>query len=502
MKRRLLFAAAFALIATAAAVAAVLTSSGTARAAYPAPHPTISDFQFIKATTPTQADCAAVGRTCFTPQAIQSAYNVGPLHAAGKDGRGITIAIVDSYGSDTMAHDLHVFDQAFGLQPMCGEEGVTCTAGMPTFSELALNGSPATKSQPGKGTGLENKAAWALEVALDVETSHAIAPMANILLVHSNNAETLGVQGFPNMMKAEDYVVKNHLAQVISQSFASSEDAFGSQASLRNLRYAFEDAAANGVTVLGSSGDDGTTNFTKSPVAAGGSLIPHPAVEWPASDPLVTGVGGTYLCTDPTASANQPRTPFHAPGIGAKCASNGPWAAFDEVAWTFSGGGFSDTFARPDYQSVLPPGSTPIPAATRGVPDIAFQASAATGALVYLSLPPDGTSSNINQTGWYDIGGTSLSCPQWAGLVAIADQINKEKYNQTGLGLINPALYKLAANPAKYAADYFDVASLNANQEDPSIPGYVAGLGWDPVTGLGTPNAADLIPDLVDAAHA
>jgi len=501
MKRSLLVAAFAFVIAAAAALAAVLTSGATTRAAYPVPHPTISDFQFIKATTPTQADCAAVGRTCFTPQAIQSAYNVGPLHAAGKDGRGMTIAIVDSYGSDTMAHDLHVFDQAFGLQPMCGEEGVTCAPGMPTFSELALNGSPATKSQPGNGTGLENKAAWALEVALDVETSHAIAPMANILLVHSNNAETLGVQGFPNMMKAEDFVVKNHLANVISQSFASSEDAFGSKTSLQNLRFAFQDAAANGVTVLGSSGDDGTTNFTKSPVAAGGRLIPHPAVEWPASDPLVTGVGGTYLCTDPTASASRPRTPFHAPGLGAKCASDGPWAAFDEVAWTFSGGGFSDTFARPDYQSVLPAGSTAIPQATRGVPDIALQASAGTGALVFLSLPPDGASSNIKQTGWYDIGGTSLSCPQWAGLVAIADQINKEKYGQTGLGLINPALYKLASDPSKYAADYFDVASLNANQEDPSIPGYVAGQGWDPVTGLGTPNAAKLIPDLVDAAH-
>ena len=77
---------------------------------------------------------------------------------------------------------------------------------------------------------------------------------------------------------------------------------------------------------------------------------------------------------------------------------------------------------------------------------------------MYLSLPPDGNDSNINHTGWYDIGGTSLSCPQWAGLVVIADQINKAKYGQTGLGLINPALYKLATNPASCAADFFDVA--------------------------------------------
>jgi subtilase family serine protease len=296
---------------------------------------------------------------------------------------------------------------------------------------------------------------------------------------------------------------------VISQSFASAEDAFGSSQSLENLRDAFKNAAANGVTVLGSSGDGGTANGLKQPTSKGGNLIPFPTVEWPASDPLVTGVGGTYLCTDPTATTNQPRTTDIKPGIGAKCGSstfNAAGAA--EVAWTFSGGGFSHVFARPDYQAgTLPAGSTPIPASSRGVPDIAFQASAGTGALVYLSLPPDGNGSNIGQTGWYDIGGTSLSCPQWAGLVAIADQIDKAKYGETGLGQINPALYKLAANPAKYAADFFDVAHTaiagvdNSNQGDPSVPGYPATSGWDPVTGLGTPNAALLLPDLVDAAH-
>jgi subtilase family serine protease len=310
-------------------------------------------------------------------------------------------------------------------------------------------------------------------------------------------------------MKAEDYVVSNHLAQVISQSFASAEDAFGSAVSLENLRYAFKNAAANGVTVLGSSGDGGTANASKSPVGLGGSLIPYPTVEWPASDPLVTGVGGTYLCTKPTAATDEPRTTYITPGIGAKCGSarfNAAHAA--EVAWTFSGGGFSHVFSRPSYQAgSLPAGSTAIPASARGVPDIAFQASAGTGALVYLSLPPDGLGSNVNHTGWYDIGGTSLSCPQWAGLVAIADQINKAKYNELGLGLINPALYRLASDPAKYSVDFFDIAHTaiagveNNNQGDPSIPGYPATNGWDPVTGLGTPNAAALIPDLVDAAH-
>jgi subtilase family serine protease len=137
----------------------------------------------------------------------------------------------------------------------------------------------------------------------------------------------------------------------------------------------------------------------------------------------------------------------------------------------------------------------------RGVPDIALQASARTGALVYVSLPNDGNSGLICpggapcSTGWYDIGGTSLSCPQWAGIAAIAAQANGG-----GLGPINEALYTIASDPQKYATDFYDVTVGN-NQADPSVPGYSASPGWDPVTGLGTPDAAHLVPDLVAAVH-
>jgi subtilase family serine protease len=492
MKRVLMLAAVLGMVAAAAAIAALATGSSGAHAALPAVQPTVSDYAFIAGSTtpPTEAQCFSVGRRCFTPASTRAAYNIGPLYASGINGQGITIAIVDSYGSDTISHDLHVYNQAFGLQPMCGEEGVTCAAGMPTFSQLALQGNPATKAPPGTshGTGLEDKAAWALEVSLDVETAHSIAPMANILLVTTPTAETLGVQGFPQMMAAEDYVVKNHLAQVISQSFASAEDAFGSARSLQNLRYAFKDAAANGVTVLGSSGDSGTANSQKQPVGKGFSTIPFPTVEWPASDPLVTGVGGTYLCTDPTNTVARVVDSVDPP---VKCQS---FPGVAEVGWTFSGGGFSHVFSKPAYQNTLPTGSTAI-GAMRGVPDIGLQASAGTGALVYITLPPDGNGglncgSTPCSTGWYDIGGTSLSCPQWAGLVALADQLHGG-----GLGLINPALYAIAANPVRYASDFFDITTGN-NQTDPSIPGYPATTGWDPITGLGTPNAANLVPDL------
>jgi subtilase family serine protease len=91
----------------------------------------------------------------------------------------------------------------------------------------------------------------------------------------------------------EQFIVDHHEATVISQSFAAAEETFGSTQSLLNLRHAFISAASNGVTVLGSSGDGGTANTYFTPVKDP-KPIPFPSVEWPDSDPLVTGVGGTY----------------------------------------------------------------------------------------------------------------------------------------------------------------------------------------------------------------
>src|SRR5262245_35242038 len=331
-RRRLVAGASGLLLLLAAPVASMPAQSPWANAVVM--HPTVADYAQVSTseTPPTTAQCASVGRTCFGPAATRASYNLNPLYAQGFDGRGQTIAIVDSFGSDTIAHDLHVYNTAFGLQSMCGEEGVICAAGMPTFSVLHVQGSPSTSAQPptANGTGQQDRSAWALEVSLDVETAHAIAPMANIILVTTPTAETLGVQGFPDMMKAEQYVIDNHLATVISQSFASAEDAFGSSQSLQNLRHAFISAAANGVTVLGSSGDGGTANGKKTPVGQGGAGFTFPTVEWPASDPLVTGVGGTYLCTDPD---NTTTRTILAPNVAARCRNN-PGQA--EVGWTFA----------------------------------------------------------------------------------------------------------------------------------------------------------------------
>jgi subtilase family serine protease len=441
----------------------------------PAPVPVVADYQLMTASTtpPTEAQCFAVHRRCFTPTAMQNSYNLQPLYKAGHAGQGVTIAIIDSFGNPNMASDLANFDTQMDLPHMCGEPGAACGAGIPTFTHVFWNGKTQVKSPPpgSHGTGQQNRDAWTLETALDVEWAHAMAPMANILNVTTNPAETLGVQGFPTMMNAEQFIVDNHQATVISQSFGAAEESFGSTQSLLNLRHAFISAAADGVTVLASSGDGGSANTEKTPVK-NPTTLPFPTVEWPGSDPLVTGVGGTYLCTNPVTGMGIDNTD---PPVN--CQVTPPTR---EIGWIDSGGGFSHVFAKPAYQDTLPAGSTAI-GDMRGVPDVGFQASSRTGPLVY--------DTGASNGGWFIVGGTSCSAPQWSGLVAIADQIAGH-----GLGLINPTLYKLA-DSSNYSSYFYDVTTGN-NQADPSIPGYPATTGWDPVTGLGTPDAATLVPAL------
>ena len=436
-------------------------------------------------TPPSQAACNAIGRRCWAPAPFQNAYNLPAVYASGNTGQGITIAVVDSFGSQTIRADLNNFDTQFGLPHLCGEANYTCAAGDPTFNILCVQACTDAKAQPptAKDPGQEARDGWSVEVSLDVEWAHAVAPGANILLVTTPTAETLGVQGFQQMMNAEQSVIDHGLAQVISQSFGASEESFNSgTAALLNLRGAYISAPSHNVSVLASSGDFGNGNVMKSPVGGPNAqpFIPFPNVSYPASDPLVTGVGGTYLCANAltgsrTADSVSPPS---------NCQSH---PGSTEVGWVAAGGGFSHVFGKPAYQNNLPPGSNTGANVnnTRGVPDVGMEASARTGVLVY-----DGGN-------WYIVGGTSVACPTFAGVVALADHLNGG-----GLGFLNPALYKIGADPTRYANDFFDVTTGNNDQyNSPQDPNYNATAGWDPVTGLGTPNAANLVPDLVAAVH-
>ena len=472
-------AALAALGATAALTATAAGAAGGAAAStYPVPQPAApKQWHYVSSPGAAPGPGYSPVSRHFTPVGIQGSYDLPSLYKRHLDGSGKTIAIVDSFGYDQAAADLKTFSQAYGLPLMCGMPDVDCTPDMAKFSTLSL-GNHQVKAPPenSKSPGQEDSNAWSLEVALDIEYAHTTAPGANILLVTAPTAETLGVQGFPTMMNAEQYVVDHHLADVVSQSFGAAEDSFASKQSLLNLRHAFVSGTKQGITFLASSGDSGSTGSTKQPVGQGGSTLPTTQVGWPASDPLVTAVGGTNLCTDVLTgqSVDSTRPP-------ATCVDN---PGQRETGWNGSGGGYSRVFARPSYQDHLPDRSTAIPADARGVPDVSMDASCRTWVVVLDTAP--------GFDGYYGVCGTSAASPMFAGVVAIADQAAGHD-----LGQINDQLYKIA-NSSSYDSAMFDVTVGDNTQTGSSVPGYTAGPGWDPVTGLGTPNAPALVAALTD----
>ena len=151
-------------------------------------------------------------------------------------GRGTTIVIVDSFGSPTIRNDLKVFDQTFGLPAP------------PKFTIIQ----PAGRV-PAYDPNNSDMVGWAGETTLDVEYAHVIAPGANLLLVETPVSETEGVHGFPQIVKAEEYVIRHHLGDVISQSFSATERTFPSRASVQALRGAYQLAAQDRVTVLAAA---------------------------------------------------------------------------------------------------------------------------------------------------------------------------------------------------------------------------------------------------------
>jgi subtilase family serine protease len=419
-----------------------------------------------KQQPPTQTQCQAFfAAPCYQPSQIQAAYNEQPLFSSGITGTGQTIVIVDSFGSPTIKSDLATFDATFGLPAPPSFKIIQPVGKVPSFK--ANNA---------------NQAGWAGETTLDVEWSHVMAPGANILLVETPVAQTVGAAGFPQIIEAENYVINHHLGQVINQSFATAEETFPSAASIYALRSAYINAQKNHVTVLASTGDQGATNWSN---AAETQLYTYPTVDWPASDPLVTAVGGTQLAL--------------VPGSGRRTQADRVWNnsvnyAFNNVffngpgpvPWA-SGGGKSAIFPRPSYQD----GVASVTGDHRGVPDISMSAACDGLVTTYQSLP--GT-----KAGWYVDCGTSESSPLFAGIVALADQEAGHS-----LGFINPALYALSAEHAPGIVDVTqgnNTVSFVQDNHLITVQGYHAGPGYDLASGVGTVDAALFVPELVAQA--
>jgi subtilase family serine protease len=404
-------------------------------------------------STPSQAYCAADGYyQCLTPAQVEAAYNLAPLYKHGATGKGETIVIVDSFGSPTIKQDLTFFDRQFNLP------------GPPSFKIIAPAGKiPKWNPDDSDMTG------WAGETTLDVEYAHTVAPRADILLVETPVSETEGVTGFPQIVEAENYVIKHHLGNVISQSFSATEQTFAGLAQINrdHLRSAYVLAAQekDGPTILAASGDSGAADVELDEA----TYYTYPVTSWPDSDPLVTGVGGTELVagranTYTSVAWNDTYNPHLGGGTE-------PYA---------SGGGLSVLFARPSYQSAV----KSVVGSARGVPDVSMNGACTSPVFTYQSFPAVATPA-----GWYPACGTSEATPEFAGIAALADQIAGHS-----LGLINPTLYRLSAAKAPgvvpVTAGNNTVTFLQGTPaKSYTIAGYKAQAGYSLVDGVGTVNA-------------
>ena len=359
---------------------------------------------------------------CFKPDTIRAAYGIQPMLDQGITGRGTTIVVIGAYSDPNIQDDLKTFDTIWKIPHQEKLDLKVIDLGVPTFDPNPMH----------------VQFSFSLEIAIDVEWAHAVAPDAKIVLVEAKSKEDV------DLVAALQYAVDNNLGDVITQSFGEAEMCTP-QAVLDQQHAAFQKAAELGITVFASSGDHGAAR--QSCDGTGWVL----SASTPASDPQVTAVGGTHLVA----------------GAGGTYQS--------ELAWTrpkaASGGGFSTLYRRPGYQAPLQKDDNK----ARGVPDVSYAAESYVARwMTHNAL----------------VAGTSAGAPQWAGIVALADQDAGHR-----LGSINKTLYHIAKSDA-YSSAFNDISS--GGNSLMGINGYKAKPGWDPVTGLGTPIVNNLIPLLID----
>ncbi len=499
--------------AAAALSVAAIVPAGAAHSAAAAP---LGAVQYLAAKAPdsafhaaTAADTGVACRRpdgqvsttlhCYTPDQLRAHYGLGPL-ATSNDGAGQTIVLVDAYGSPTAANDVNFFAKTFG--------GPT-----PNFEAAFPLGQPNYTNPTGNGSGQSGPTAadgWAGEANLDVQWAYAMAPKAHIVLVATPPAETQGVQGLPNLMKAIDWAVARYPSgTVFSMSFGTDESAFGgnsAKAQFAKFDQTFQRGLAKKDTFFSSAGDTGSVGVTRAHRATATS--PDPQVSYPNVSPYVTSVGGTQVQSGWTWDPTQD-VPFLADGSRNPAYFNWTAGGDSEAVWNESwesiatGGGLSRVYGRPAYQNSV--------AATvgthRGVPDLAWNAAVNGGVLTYISFFP----SIEGPPYWGVYGGTSAASPQAAALTAVANQA-RAVAGKAPIGDLNSVIYSAAfsktafrdivprqygTTPSGYLANnrIWDVGADGVVIPDP-VPGYPTTAGYDLTTGWGSPNGPVYVSNL------
>ena len=423
------------------------------------------------------------GTHYIAPGDFYTIYNETPLISSSINGQGITIAVMGQ--TDINLADVTAFRTASGLGTPC----YTTLTGSQTISNNGCSSQSlpifATKvygSDPGTSSG------DLAEAMLDVEWAGAAAPNAKILYVNSTNVISTSLVS----------AINNNVAPIISISYGDCEVNFGAMF-LTQMNQFFQQANAQGQTVVGPGGDSGATDCDFSDYPAVDGL----AVDFPGSSPFATSAGGsmfnegsgTYWNSNSSSSVDN----------AGSALSYIPEAVWNESSVTnglgAGGGGFSLYFTKPYWQvdTVRVPSSIPNDF-SRDVPDIALNAASNHDATLYCVSGScvNGTFRASDGQSLSVVGGTSVATPQFAGVLALVEQKIASRIGNAG-----PALYALA-NSTFYSSVFNDITTGNndsactagtINCPAGGVIGYSAGPGYDQATGWGSINASNLATD-------
>lgn len=420
----------------------------------------------------------------YQPSEIHTAYNLTPLYHEGLTGAGTTVAIVDAYGSTTIGADLRAFSQAMGLPP-----ANFTVIGTPTESNYSTDAA----------------AGWATETTLDVEWAHAIAPGAKIVLV------VAPTNSFSDLFSADITAASLPGVVSISNSWSSLDIGIAGDAEFYNaIDNIFKAIGAAGESIQYSTGDSGNNA-----IATNGL---YTSTGWPASSPYVTGIGGVSVALDSGKHISwQSSWGTNITEIADTTAlGNPPIDPPYNEGFVYGGtGGASDVYPKPGYQHSLP-------GDRRLTPDISWVADPYTGVeIIYTGDAQGDLFIDV-------IGGTSASCPMFSALWAIANQNAHHR-----LGQAAPLLYRLPSSAITDVVTPGSPHNVRGKITDPGgtspinswelaaplngLPTFYSALynspfstrwfvltfgvdstlttgkGWDPATGLGTPNGWDFV---------
>jgi len=413
----------------------------------------------------------------FAPGDIAVAYDIKPLYNSSVTGAGQSITIVGQ--SAIQLSDLAAFQSAAGIN----------SAQVPNQYVVPDSGTPTVQADGDEA-----------ESDLDLEYSNAIAPGASINFVYTGNNTNYGA------FDSITYAIDEKIGTIISSSYGECEADLGGQ----TLESSLEQGIAQGQTIMAAAGDDGSTdcyNPNQTPLLTSETTL---AVDYPASSPNVTGMGGTEI--------DQTKAAYNTVGDGYWESDSSTTTDIvtsvlqyiPEVVWnddssqdglSAGGGGVSTLFSKPAWQTALTPADD-----HRDVPDLALYASPNYPGYLFCTSDSSAWSSGQESSctsGFEDsatdiltaAGGTSFDGPIFSGILAL---INQKRGYATGQGLINPTLYTLAAVPATYSAAFHDITSGNNDCSAGSVfcgsqsGGFSAAKGYDLVSGLGSVDADQL----------